>query len=60
MFASMFSAANRTANALDIMATSLEEAATGYVDEQRFERARRMAKLQAKITAAKSSGEITA
>lgn len=58
MFASLFSSLNRTANALDIMAMSLEEAATGYVDEQRFERAKKMYKLQQKMAAAKSSGEV--
>lgn len=55
MFASLFSAGNHSANALNLLAISLEEAAASYADEQRFERQTKLAKLKASLKEVKAT-----
>jgi hypothetical protein len=55
MFASLFSAGNHTANALNLLAISLEEAAESYADEQRYDRQIKLAKHKAALKEVKAS-----
>ena len=51
MFSSLFSAGQRGANALDILAGSLEDTAKVYADESRSERRKKLVILERELAA---------
>lgn len=51
MFSSLFSAGQRSANALDILAGSLEDTAKVYADEARIQRQTRLFELERDLAA---------
>ena len=51
MFSSLFSAGQRSANALDILAGSLEDTAKVYADEARIQRQTRLLEMEREYAA---------
>ena len=51
MFSSLFSAGQRGANALDILAGSLEDTAKVYADEARIDRRKKLITLERELAA---------
>ena len=57
MFSSLFSAGQRSANALDILAGSLEDTAKAYADEARIQRQTRLFELERDLAALEANGK---
>ena len=57
MFSSLFSAGQRSANALDILAGSLEDTAKVYADEARIQRQTRLFELEREYAALEANGK---
>ena len=57
MFSSLFSAGQRSANALDILAGSLEDTAKVYADEARIQRQTRLLEMEREYAALESNGK---
>ena len=55
MFSSLFSAGQRSANALDILAGSLEDTAKVYADEARIQRQIKLVELNRELKAIEAS-----
>ena len=57
MFSSLFSAGQRSANALDILAGSLEDTAKVYADEARIQRQTRLLEMEREYAALEANGK---
>lgn len=57
MFSSLFSAGQRGANALDILAGSLEDTAKVYADEARIQRQTRLLEMEREYAALEANGK---
>ena len=57
MFSSLFSAGRRGANALDILAGSLEDTAKVYADEARIQRQTRLLEMEREYAALEANGK---
>ena len=57
MFSSLFSAGQRSANALDIIAGSLEDTAKVYADEARIQRQTRLLEMEREYAALEANGK---
>ena len=57
MFSSLFSAGQRGANALDILAGSLEDTAKVYADEARVQRQTRLLEMEREYAALEANGK---
>ena len=55
MFAILFSAGERGASALNHLAIAMDETAAAYADEQRIERSKKLATLNAELKAVEKS-----
>lgn len=55
MFATLFAAGERGASALNHLAVALDDTAAAYADEQRIERAKKLALLNAELKAVEKS-----
>ncbi len=60
MFAALFLAGDKFANAAVNIATSVEEMSNGYLDEQRHERRKNAIKLQREIAALEAPSTVVA
>lgn len=57
MFSSLFSAGQRSANALDILAGSLEDTAKVYADEARIQRQTRLLEMEREYAALEANSK---
>ena len=57
MFSSLFSTGQRSANALDILAGSLEDTAKVYADEARIQRQTRLFELERELAALEATSK---